>query len=70
MSKRQREADEREMENSCATIIAELLAAQMKMDIKHRRDKQGYVEFIQRDNETGKTRTFMRVDVLCRIFDE
>ena len=69
MSKRQREKDEREMANNCIVILGEMLTKHANMEFKRRKDNQPYLEFVMVDKETGKKKTFMRVDVLCRIFE-
>ena len=69
-NRRQREKGERETANSCAMILATILSKQLEMEFKERNDKQPYIEFISRNPETGKKHTYMRIDVLCRIFDE
>ncbi len=69
MSKRQREKDEREMANNCIQIIGSLISQQIGWELKERKDKQSYIEFIKLDAD-GKKTPFMRVDVLCRIFED
>ncbi len=70
MAKSTKLKDEREVANNCVTILADLLGREMGMETKLRKDKQPYIEFMMRDNETGETNPFMRIDVLCRIFDQ
>lgn len=68
-SRKQREKDENEVANSCVTILAGVLEKELG-EHKLRKDGKAYIEYYATNPETGKSRVYMRIDVMVRIFEE
>jgi len=66
LTKRQR--DEQTVANNCVTALAEWLSRELDTPCTVVKDGQPYIEF-HTHNKSGSLIPFMRIDVLCRIFE-